>query len=310
MDLHSLTNTRVAVLGGAGFIGRHVVRELLNRGAAVRVVDTLVHGAADELDAELHVVDVRDEEALVSSLRTCQLVINMATVNVRKSLREPTVTGRAVADIGCVPPFAAVRAGCSRYAYVSSSEIYGGAWDGPILETALPKPQTTYGAGKLAGEHFASCAMTMHDLETIIVRPFNAYGPGCHLSGDAAEIIARAVIATRRGEPVVVNGDGLQTRDFTHVYDIARGIVDAVLTDACVNIGPVNLAAGIGLTVNEIVQAVGARGVHGPPRLGDLRRQLGNAERAMGLFGWRPRISWKDGLEQTVQDVTRRLGDA
>lgn len=339
-NVNDLLQRPVAVIGGAGFVGLHVCRDLLSRGAAVMVADAFMHGersrqAAAALPAavgQLRVVecDARTYDPLVMLARGHDLVINLATVCVRDCLADPVLNGRAVWDLGAAPPFAVAMAGSRRYVYVSSSEVYGEAVAGPLHEGCLPRPQTAYGAAKLAGEHMAEAARLQHGLDVIVVRPFNAYGPGCHVGGVAGEAIPRWIAQAHRQQPVTVHGDGQQTRDFTFVTDLARGIVEAALSDAAVNTGPVNLCSGVEGTMIDIARdvidvvamarldAVPDHGqivvqhetyemLRGAARPADLRRQVGCNARARVLIGWEPRVAWDEGLRLTRDDVLARL---
>lgn len=299
-----LVGKRVAVLGGAGFIGLHVSRELVARGAKIEIIDICKHPGSQEAAKEIARTQVLDVTKI--PFVKYDLVINLATVSVREAISSPVAAARAINEIGCYVPYAVSDWGSRRYAYVSSSEIYGDAYNGPLGENSLPMPKTTYGVAKLAGEHYTRCVRG--SVETIVIRPFNAYGPGCHLHGNAAELIPRLILKHASGEPVTVFGSGTQTRDFTHVRDIARGIVDAAACDAFVNTGPVNLASGIERSINEIVSDVvpNAAVQHGPDRPGDLQRQVGNASRAATILGWSPTIDWEDGIQETIEDVLRR----
>lgn len=302
-----LVDKKVAVVGGAGFIGLHICRELIGRGAKVHILDRMLHPGSykvAESIAPLTMINVIDTEL---DLKGFDIVLNLATRNVRESLIFPIVMCSEINAIGSVVPYKALRDKVSRYVYVSSSEIYGDATHGGFHEGSLPQPKTAYGVAKLAGEHYARCVQVL-GLATVVVRPFNAYGPGCHLHGSSAELIARVVQRHKRGEEITVHGHGLQTRDFTHVRDLARGIVDATAHDACVNTGPINLCSGEERSVIDVIGSLSPeiKTVNGPGRPGDLTRQVGDASKAATILGWSPTISWEDGLQETVSDIISR----
>ena len=312
----------VAVIGGAGFIGLHVCRELRRRDIEPWIVDTHPHlersrEAARAVAGAVCPANVRDEGEVARAISGSgiTLVINLATVSVRYSLREPHLSAANLIAVGSAVPLACVAAGVVRYVYVSSSDIYGEAVDGPLRESNLPHPRTIYGAGKLAGEHCAAVIGIRHGLEITIVRPFNVYGPGCHIGGTAGEAIPRWIAQVARGESLTIHGDGAQTRDYTFVEDIARGIVDAALSNAAANSGPINLCSGVERSVLDIARAVAQfdatkqvpMPVGGAPRPCDLRRQVGCAARAQSTLRWEPRVSWEEGLRRTREDVLARL---
>lgn len=314
----------VAVVGGAGFIGLRVCRELRARGFVPWVLDTFRHGtesrrAAQDIAGAVARVDAREVEPVASAIKgqSIPILINLATVSVRESLGDPCRAAANISAIGAAVPEACALAGVGRYVYVSSSEVYGEAAEGPLHESCVPRPCTVYGAAKLAGEHYAEVTRLRHGLEVVIVRPFNAYGPGAHIGGAAGEAIPRWIAQAARGDALTIHGDGQQTRDYTCVEDLARGIVDAALSDATVNTGPINLCSGVersALSVARDVAGLAERdpmkravGPTGQPRPCDLRRQVGSAARAATLLGWSLRVSWEDGLRRTREDVLARL---
>lgn len=315
--------TPIAVIGGAGFIGLHVCRELRARGAIPWVFDDFRHGpmseaAAREVAGDVVLLDARLPFAEVLAPQGFATVINLATVSIRACLRDPNTGMRDLAAIGVAVPLACARAGVRRYVYVSSSEVYGEATCGPLRETDCPRPAGVYGAGKLLGEHAADAARIAGQVpEVVIVRPFNAYGPGCHVVGeDAVEAIPRWIMQAARGEKLTIHGDGQQTRDYTYIEDLARGVVDAALSEAAANTGPINLCGGIERSVaaiaREVVGVVGGAATrfereYGPDRPGQLRRQVGSAARAATLLGWSPRVPWSEGLRRTRENVLARI---
>jgi UDP-glucose 4-epimerase len=154
----------------------------------------------------------------------------------------------------------------------------------------------------LAGERYTDAYWQTWKYPTSIVRPFNAFGPRSHHEGDSGEVIPKFMLRGMAGLPLVIHGDGTQTRDFTFVSDTAGGIIEAALTDKTIG-QTVNLGSGREVTILElsglIGTVLGGRNVqvqHGPDRPGDVRRLIADSAKAKGLFGFQPQVSLRDGL--------------
>lgn len=314
---------KVVVTGGAGFIGSSLVAHLAARGERVVVLDDLSNGSRENLDdalleagadparVELVQGDVRDEAALERTFRGARAVFNLACLGVRHSLRRP----RENHDVNALGTLLAVevarRLEVPRFVCVSTSEVYGTARAVPMSEDHPTVPHTVYGGSKLAGEAYARAAWLTWGYPTVVVRPFNAYGPRSHHEGDSGEVIPRFVLRALAGRPLVVFGDGAQTRDFTYVADTARGIAEVGLHPAAPG-ETVNLGAGAELTIDALADLVrevtGARVAveHQPPRPGDVRRLFADTTRARERFGFTPSVSLREGLARLVAWYRRR----
>lgn len=302
-----MQSQRVLVTGGAGFIGSELVRQLADRGSAVRVVDNLVNGRRENLDrvlgnVELVVADVRDAKAMTSLLRDVDIVFHLACLGVRHSIHSPLENHEvnASATLGLLN--AARSIGVKRFVYVSSSEVYGTARTAPITEDHPTLPMTVYGASKLAGEAYTRAFWETYRYPTVVLRPFNAYGPRCHHEGDSGEVIPKFLLRCLAGRPMVIFGDGTQTRDFTFVGDTAGGILAAGLSENSVG-ETINLGSGKEIQVKElantIAQALGrphADFTHVEPRPGDVLRLLADSSKAKKLLGFQPSVALRDGL--------------
>ena len=309
----TLFGKRVCVAGGSGFLGTHLCRRLSESGAHVTTLDSVVHGEAPLLPGvPLTHGDARWPEHVDAALAGQDAVFFLATRNVRLSLRDPWTVAETnvAAALACAQ--AAARAGVKRYVYVSSSEALGDALLDPMSEDHPTNPTTVYGATKLAGEHITTAVALATGLPAVIVRPFNAIGPGAHVEGDAGEVVPRWINRCLRGEPLTVHGDGLQARDFTWAPDLADGMSRAAECDALVGAGPIHLASGRAVTMLELAEAViRAVGVptrveHTEPRPGDLRRQRGGAGKAACLLGWSPTVTLEEAVARTAAWVRER----
>jgi UDP-glucose 4-epimerase len=301
-------NQRVLVTGGAGFIGSELVRQLAARGFGVRVVDNLVNGRRENLDGvlsenvELVVADVRDSKSMESLLLDVEIVFHLACLGVRHSIHSPLENHEvnASATLGLLN--AARSSGVKRFVYVSSSEIYGTARTAPITEEHPTLPMTVYGASKLAGEAYTRAFWETYHYPTVVLRPFNAYGPRCHHEGDSGEVIPKFLLRCLAGKPMVIFGDGTQTRDFTFVGDTAAGILAAGVSDRSVG-QTINLGSGKEIQIRElattIAQALGrpqAEIMHVESRPGDVLRLLADSSKARQLLQFEPTVSLRDGL--------------
>jgi UDP-glucose 4-epimerase len=287
---------RCLVTGGAGFIGSHLVDRLVAEGWAVTVLDDFSTGARANLaDAqsrgEVRIVEgsIFDPQAIEAAMAGSEVVFHLAVRCVRRSLGEPLHNHEVNATGTLNVLEVARRRQVGRFIYCSSSEVYGNCGPGPLVETAtVCEPATVYGAAKLAGEHYAKAYWQTYGLPTIVVRPFNTYGPRAHTSGDLAEVIPRFVIRVLNGLPPVIFGTGENGRDFTYVTETVRGIALAASCDALVG-RAVNIAYGEMGTVRQVAEAIArlcGRSGLAPnfiePRPGDLRALQVRSGRYLG----------------------------
>ncbi len=299
---------RVLVTGGAGFIGSHLV-ELLAPSNQVTVLDDFSVGTRDNLSSSPNVEvirgDVRDREGLDAAVKRSDVIFHLAVVCLRVSISDP-MTSHLVNDLGTLNLLLAARESpVQRFVYISSSEVYGTAKRAPMDEEHPLNPVTPYAAAKLAGEAYSQSFHRTYGLPVTVVRPFNVYGPREHADGPSGEVIPRFVARASANKPLVVFGDGLQTRDFTWVGDTVRGIVMAAECDDLVG-DCVNIARGQEVSVLRIAQLVqellGSRSPiqHHADRPGDVRRHLAGVERARSLIGFAASVGIEEGLTRYV----------
>ena len=303
-------NKKVLVTGGAGFIGSELVRQLASAGAQVTVVDNLVNGRRTNLaglpveQVTLHEVDIRDRNKMQTLLKNVEIVFHLAALGVRHSIHSPQENHdvNATATLGLLMDARA--ADVARFLCVSTSEIYGTGYKVPMDEEHPPFVTTVYGGSKLAGESYARAFYSTYGYPTVVIRPFNTYGPHCHHEGDSGEVIPKFMLRALTGKPLIVFGDGTQTRDFTNVQDTAYGILLAGLAEKVVG-ETINIGNGEEMTINALAEQVAAVAgcidpqiIHDVPRPGDNLRLYADIGKARRLLGYAPRVSLVDGLRQ------------
>lgn len=314
---------RVLVTGGAGFIGGHLVDLLVSRGNAVTVLDDFSTGELENLAEARRRGNVRvitgsvlDPRALQIAMADCDRVFHLAVQCVRRSLRQPVQNHEINATGTLLTLEAARQARVNRFVYCSSSEVYGNCRDKLLNEEAtLCAPVTVYGASKLAGELYASAYHQTYGLPAIIVRPFNAYGPREHESGDLAEVVPRFIIRLLSGKAPVIFGGGENGRDFTYVTETALGIVLASEADKLIG-RTVNIARGEIVTIGDLAKATAVAcgrpdiaAVHIEARPGDVVSLHADTRLAENVLHFRAQIALAEGLEKYVAWFRTRHND-
>jgi UDP-glucose 4-epimerase len=301
------------VTGGAGFIGSHLVQLLADHGWSVRVLDNLSTGSRDNLSgtgAELVEGDIRDPRTVDQAARGAEFVFHLAAmISVPESMAEPVECYRANVLGSLHVLDAARRAGARRVILSSSCAVYGNAGH-PVDETAETAPISPYAASKLAMEQAAKMMAAAFGLETVSLRYFNVYGPRQAPDSPYAAAIPIFIHTMQSGRSPAIFGDGLQTRDFVFVGDVARA--NLLAAEARVEPGAVfNIGSGRSVTIHEVVQTLRAQfpGLPdpscGPPRPGDIRLSAGLIDRAGQALGYRPETALAGGLAATVEWARR-----
>jgi UDP-glucose 4-epimerase len=299
---------KVLVTGGAGFIGSHVVDALLARGHAVVVVDNLSTGRRANLppDVRFYQLDLRDPQLaeVLAQERPEAVCHHAAQVDVRRSMADPLFD----ADVNVRGSLnlleCARRSGVRRVVYASTGgAVYGEPDYLPVDEAHPVRPLSPYGASKLIVEHYLFMCRHNYGLEYVVLRYPNVYGPRQDPYGEGG-VVAIFSDRMRRGEPVTINGDGEQTRDFTFVGDCAAANGLALETPGAA--GLYNLGTGTPTSINQIFAALQeltgyqAAPGHGPAKLGETRNIYLDARRARAELGWQPQVSLRAGLAQTL----------
>jgi len=302
---------RALVTGGAGFIGSHIVEELLRSGASVRVLDNFSSGKRENLEAirgdlEILEADLRDAQAIKAATRDVDLVFHLAAfVSVPQSMLDPE-TCFAINVAGTVTLLEAARqAGVHKVVLSSSAAVYGNPDKFPTDEKTPLQPLSPYALSKQVNEQYAHLYTHTFNLPVTALRYFNVYGPRQRPDSDYAAAISIFTRQLVNGEPITIFGDGKQSRDFIFVKDVVRANLQAAESDAAGE--AFNICAGCETTLLDLLEELSEVSPHQPevrfeaPRPGDIYRSIGDPNKAAALLGFRAGTSLAKGLTQTME---------
>lgn len=289
---------KYVVTGGAGFIGSHIVDALIERGDKVHVIDNFLTGKREHLNpsATLHEIDIRDFEKLSPIFAGAVGVFHTAALpRVQPSIEDPRTTHDVNVNGTMSVLLAARDAKVKRVIYSASSSAYGNQDTLPLHEDMEARPMSPYGLQKYMGELLCRLFHQVYGLETVSLRYFNVYGPRASTEGAYALVIGRFLEQRKRGEPLTVVPDGLQSRDFTHVRDVVRANTSAAESPNVGNGEVINIGGGKNHTVNEVAALIGGPTVFVEPRL-EPKHTRADISKAKNLLGWEPRVSFEEGV--------------
>jgi nucleoside-diphosphate-sugar epimerase len=303
---------KIAVTGGAGFIGSHLTAALVEAGHSVTVFDNLSTGNADNL-AGLPVSfikgDLADFELLKQAATGCELVYHQAAmVSVPRSMAEPTLNHQSNVT-GVFNLFEAARqTGVKRVVYASSAAVYGAEPSLPKTESSVIAPLSPYGAAKYMAEIYAAAyAAAYPGLEFVGLRYMNVFGPRQDPASPYSGVLSIFCQAALRGQTCTILGDGEQTRDFVYVSDVVQANLLAGLKPLPQPVAVFNVGRGQQTSLNQIVALLSEINstplhyVYGIARHGDIRHSVADISLIAQVLGYNPQVSLREGLEQTLR---------
>jgi len=307
----------VLVTGGAGFIGSHLVEELVRGGTSVTVIDNLSTGRSENLGRHLKKKisfvkgDIRDKDAVDEAVSArVETVFHLAAItSVPYSIEQPNATFEVNVDGTRSLLEASQRREVERFVFVSSCAVYGDPQYLPVDERHPLKPMSPYAESKLEAEKACMKFSENYGLKVTILRPFNAYGPR-QRKDQYSGVIAKFMERLHEGKPPVIYGDGLQTRDFIHVEDAVRAFVLTLRTDSAVG-SVFNVGTGVPTSINQLARlfldlfdAEGIEPQYVTARPGDIKHSYADINEARIHLGFEPRITLKDGLARLLRPQT------
>ena len=304
------------VTGAAGFIGSHIVDELLGRGWSVTGLDDLSTGrrsnltTVDSNNFDLIEGDLRNEKALEIAIEGVDVVFHhAAAISVPESVEHPART----TDVNCTGTAklleAAREAGVGRVILASSAAVYGSDAGVPVSETAPTASESPYALSKRYTEQLALQHAEQYELDAIALRYFNVFGPRQDPEGEYAAVIPQFIQLMGDGQRPVIYGDGEQSRDFVHVDDVVAANLAAATADCESEI--FNVTSGSRITINELVETINdvlgtdLRPTYDDPRPGDVRHSQASISKAESMLGYSPSVDLAAGLRETAAQFTQ-----
>ena len=304
-----IESKKILITGGAGFIGSHLV-DALSKSNRVIILDNFSSGKKENIehhqenpDVEIITGDIRGKSLLYKITKDVDIIYHLAVQCLRVSIKDPEINHEVNATGTLNLCMAALKNSVKRFVYISSSEVYGTAVKVPMDENHPCEPMTVYGASKLAGEAYALAYYRTYGLNSMVVRPFNTYGPRAHFEGAYGEVIPKFVLRVLNNMPPVIFGDGSQTRDFTYVSDTVKGIIMASECDTMIG-QTVNIANGAETSINRLAEIIiqklnkkNLKPLYEKNRPGDVMRHFANIAKAKRLFNYASHIDIENGIE-------------
>lgn len=297
------------VTGGAGFIGSHLVEELLQRGHEVRAVDSLITGHLKNLASvrdndrfQFLELDINETERLREVCESADWLFHLAALaDIVPSIQNPAAYHRANVD-GTISVLEAARAaGVGSLLYVASSSSYGIPDVYPTPESTALNPEYPYAFTKMIGEQYVMHWAQVYGMRAISLRFFNVYGPRARTGGTYGAVFGVFLAQKLAGKPLTIVGDGTQTRDFTFVTDVVRAMVTAMESELSGEI--LNVGSGNTYSVNRLVELIGGERITIPKRPGEPDCTFADTAKIRQLLDWKPQVTLEEGVAIMLEQL-------
>ena len=304
------------VTGGAGFIGSHIVEELVNTKQNVRVIDNLSTGNIENIapfknSIEFINADIRDAAAVNTAMKDIDFVLHQAALpSVPRSISDPITSNEVNVNGTLNILYAAKENKVKRVVLASSSSVYGNVDVSPKHEGLKPSPESPYAVTKITGEYYARSFFNVYGLETVCLRYFNVFGPRQDPNSPYAAVIPIFISEMKTGQPAPVNGDGSQTRDFTFVKNVVRANLLACEAENKIAGKALNAACGGSISLLQLVSLINKelgteiKPIFRPCRAGDVMHSKADISLAKELMNYEPATEFEEGLRITIKHLT------
>lgn len=311
-----ISDKRILVTGGAGFIGSNIVEYLLHHGVQVVVLDNLATGNLNNIEPFLKHPkfkfiegDIRQYDDCIGACKNIDIVCHQAAIgSVPRSVKDPITTNNVNINGFVNMLFAAKESNIKRFVYASSSSVYGDEKTLPKIENRIGNPLSPYAVTKFANEVYANVFAKTYGMELVGLRYFNIFGPKQDPNGEYAAVMPLFIKALINDEAPYINGDGEQTRDFTYIHNAVQANVLAMFTQNTQALNQAyNIAVGDRFSINYMYQAIqkylgkSIPAIHREPRVGDIRDSQADISKAKSLLGYNPKYTFGKGLPDTIE---------
>lgn len=294
---------KIVITGGAGFIGSHLAKKLIEKGFEVHIVDNLSNGKKENIpeNAKVHICDIRETAKLERIFKNASIIFHLAALpNVEYSIHNPNETHDINTNGTYSVLLAAEKNKVKKIIYASSSAVYGDQKSPKLKENLIPKPKSPYALQKYIGELHMKMWSELYKVNTLSLRFFNVYGPRQRENGAYVFVIAKFLKCKRENKPMPITGDGSSRRDFIYIEDVV---------DACINCinkkttpgDIINIGAGEDYSINDIANIIGGKKIYIKSRV-EPKKTLADISKAKKLLNWTPNISLKKGIERIIKN--------
>lgn len=301
--------SKYLVTGGAGFVGSHMVEELLNRGEYVRILDNFSTGRRQNIlqfidndNFELIEGDLRSYHIILEAVNGVDYILHQGAISsVPQSIEDPVTTNDVNINGTANILNAALKIGVKRVIFASSCAVYGNGAELPKREDMNPEPESPYAITKYAGEKYCQIFTKLYGLETVCLRYFNIFGPLQDPNSQYSAVIPKFIQMIKEGKSPIIYGDGEASRDFTYITNVVNAnLLACTAKDA---VGEVfNIACGVSVTINQLVKKLtdifgnNTKPIYKDPRPGDVKNSYASIEKAEALLGYSVTISFDEGI--------------
>lgn len=296
---------KIIVTGGAGFIGSNLVDALIKKGHEVLIIDNLSTGKRENINplATFFEYNLCDFDKIRPIFEGVDFVFHEAALpRIPLSIEKPKETNDVNVGGTLNALMASKEAGVKKFIYAASSSATGGSVKLPTQEDVPCRPLNPYALQKYVGELYCRIFHEIYGLPTVSLRYFNVYGPRQPREGSYVPVVGIFLMQKINNQPLTVTGDGNQTRDFTHVFDVVRANILAMESDKVGRGEVINVGAGHNHTINEIAGMIGGEVKHIPLPPGEMRDTLADIAKAKEILGWQPEVRLEDGIKMLLKE--------